>query len=57
MRDVVSRVTDEGVEDNDVDELGEEIEVSHSNYIVWAYMTPDDFSTLPWEILFHPFHS
>jgi len=31
MRDVVSRVIDEGVED---DELGEEIVVSHSNCIV-----------------------
>jgi len=34
MKDVWSQVTDEGAEDNDADELGEEIEVSHSNCIV-----------------------
>ena len=34
MRDIWSRVTDKGVEDNDADELGEENVVSHSNCIV-----------------------
>jgi len=31
---MVSRVTDEGVENDDVDELGEEIEASHSSCMV-----------------------
>jgi len=34
MREGSLRVTDKGVEDNDADELGEEIEVGHSNCIV-----------------------
>jgi len=31
---MVSRVTDKGVENNDVDELGKRTEISHSSYIV-----------------------
>ena len=35
MRNILSRIAEEGVEDDDVDELGHGIEVSHSSCIVY----------------------
>ena len=61
-------VADKGVENDDVDELGEGIEISHSGCIVYlsrvvnekdetAYLVPDNtISTFPWGIIFSLLH-